>query len=1002
MRQYNTVRNPQRQALVILLRWVAIVWCVSAVLPGTPPSAPSASTAQAQSASSLTWQYVNAMSTPRCCFTATPLNSGQLLVIGGNSTGGSAIATAELYDPGQDKWTPTGSMSEVRQQHSATLLPDGRVLVAGGVVNSDVSTVKATAEIYNPATGTFSLTGSLHVARANHFAVLLRNGLVLIGGGYTNGSTIASAELYNPATGVWTNAPAIPWAAQQQTATLLNDGTVLVAGGDGTNNAALYFPATNTWQSVAGMNYGRAGNMATLLNDGRVLVTGLFALQADIYNPVTRTWLLSKNVITPRLGETAALLPNGQVMITGGRTTWTGSVVDSTEIYNPATNEWLPGPRMNQTRENHVSVMLPNRYLLVIGGEQNGSIYSTVEHYGPITELLGCSAASLVILENTSCQLSISFSTLDVNSSRFHISATTSQPDLIPTSGLVFGGTGAARTLTITPAKTKALSSPTRQGQAIITITGDDGTRQETLPSLQVTITPPPWLAMLYLNADDGPLGGANAPRFASIEPAVKQLMQRLGEMTFNPAMRLVVVVDYHDVNNDSQVFVRDPDGLTDVTAKLAADKSAWPGFSRELNTADPATVRGFVTWARRAYPASTYTFLSLVDHGGGWAPDLNDGTPTQPRGIRVTQAGGWRGMSIDFTGDGATATRGQSMSTKDTHRALQDLGVDVVFFDACLMGMLESAYEVRNDAQYLIAGQNQLFAVFPYDQYLSNARLSSSTPPRDLATTITLTYNSSVSSELNPFTIAAIDLRQLRSTNQANLPALVDALAQQLLAALPGGSNPIPVSDPVLKAIQQAYTDTLKFDYDSSLTLDQTEGYVDLKGFAQQLRNSNVLPPAVIGAARDVVDAMNEGDGYAVARINPKDGTYQGIRMNFALAGGLSIYLPLGEQDYRPTLVDPNNLFCPAKPEAQLPYYMNPAQLAFTADYPNWAKLLSRLEPNVLTRRAPLPEGCSPTSVAQLVDSSIRVDTRQFTSPVQLAVQLSGVNHAFLPLIRR
>ena len=86
--------------------------------------------------------------------------------------------------------------------HTATLLNNGMVLVAGGY-NTQYHVALASAELYNPATGTFTPTGSLNTARYCHTATLLNNGMVLIAGGGLHG-TLASAELYNPATGTFT------------------------------------------------------------------------------------------------------------------------------------------------------------------------------------------------------------------------------------------------------------------------------------------------------------------------------------------------------------------------------------------------------------------------------------------------------------------------------------------------------------------------------------------------------------------------------------------------------------------------------------------------------------------------------------------------------------------------------------------------------------------------------------------------------------------------------
>src|SRR5438034_1381370 len=95
-------------------------------------------------------------------------------------------------------WTPSGSMATARELHTATRLPDGRVLVAGGYGGG--GSYLASAEIYDPASGTWATTGSMGHKRGSHTATLLPDGRVLVAGGY-GPLVLASAEIYDPASG---------------------------------------------------------------------------------------------------------------------------------------------------------------------------------------------------------------------------------------------------------------------------------------------------------------------------------------------------------------------------------------------------------------------------------------------------------------------------------------------------------------------------------------------------------------------------------------------------------------------------------------------------------------------------------------------------------------------------------------------------------------------------------------------------------------------------------
>ena len=122
-----------------------------------------------------------------------------------------------------------------RWQHTATLLPNGKVLVAGG--SNLNNNALDSAELYDPANGTWTFTGTLNTGRNQHTATLLENGMVLIAAGInSNGYRSDSAELYDPASGTWTATGSLNRGRYLHTATLLTDGTVLVAAGSATDN----------------------------------------------------------------------------------------------------------------------------------------------------------------------------------------------------------------------------------------------------------------------------------------------------------------------------------------------------------------------------------------------------------------------------------------------------------------------------------------------------------------------------------------------------------------------------------------------------------------------------------------------------------------------------------------------------------------------------------------------------------------------------------------------
>jgi len=223
--------------------------------------------------------------------TATALIDGRVLVAGG-TTGFTYLAKTEIYNPFTGKFIRARSMHDAREFASAVLLPDGRVLIAGGDqgVSKKSRIILAGAEIFDPATGRFSQAASMHYGRSHFEMVLLPSGLVLAIGGLSTGvfaGIATSAELYDPNTNAWTVTGPMSIGRSDFSATVLADGRVLVAGG-GDNSSEIFDPATATFQMAKDMLSARVSQTATLLADTRVLMAGGNVAgdsAAELYNP---------------------------------------------------------------------------------------------------------------------------------------------------------------------------------------------------------------------------------------------------------------------------------------------------------------------------------------------------------------------------------------------------------------------------------------------------------------------------------------------------------------------------------------------------------------------------------------------------------------------------------------------------------------------------------------------------------------------------------------------
>ncbi len=339
------------------------------------------------------WKDSGFMTRERTHHTATLLPSGSVLLAGGFDVAGNAVPDAEIMCPAEfcppvPIFTPTGSLQVARGGQTETLLHTGTdVLYTGGRPARASATRLGSAEVYSTVTGTFVATaGPMTNARAEHTATLLdaTGGFKVLVTGGDGLLPTSSAELFDPATGTFAATGNMTVQRRGHFAEILKSGHVLVGGGISTlgiavASAEIFDPTTSTFTATGNMTSQRAFTTATRLEDaaGSVLVTGgtnavgFYYKTADLFIPSGNGGSFQQQPIIMQAARAyhsaVKLLGTGTVLVTGG---YDGtSVLDTAEVFDQATAQFVLGSsQMKRARAFHTATRLPSGQAVVTGG----------------------------------------------------------------------------------------------------------------------------------------------------------------------------------------------------------------------------------------------------------------------------------------------------------------------------------------------------------------------------------------------------------------------------------------------------------------------------------------------------------------------------------------------------------------------------------------------------------------------------------------------------------
>ncbi len=365
-----------------------------------------------------------------------------------------------------------------------------------------------------------------------------------------------------------------------------------------------------------------------------------------------------------------------------------------------------------------------------------------------------------------------------------------------------------------------------------------------------------------------------------NLEPTCERAFNQLElAMSNNPDLRIVVLWDGNG-DGDSAYYLIQPDSNLEQRAEYREGESYFP--QGELDTGKPSTLVEFIGWAQARYPG-TFSFISFLGHGSGWAAQLS---PGQPRGRSSKSSDELLGGILWDDHPASTLnTRGLAEVLRyatPNHNDGERQGV--IYLDACLMGSVEVVTEIGPFADYLVVHPNLTWAVHPYGEYLGS--VNSSTTPETLARHIASTKIDKLPRTGHPDYVAVIDTRAL-DTLLSRLDTLAGALRDDSGEVLPTARTTLTEVLPDIQRLDQNY----------DLRLNAQDNFIDLRDLLMHLSTNTTLPRAATAAAEQAMGALEQ----VVIFTDEQSGTpwlsehNEEWRLN--QLSGLSIYFPVSDE---------------------------------------------------------------------------------------------------------